>query len=49
MEQSDIISNSKNGDIYLKSPFTWTQRVPNENKEIDVERQGFEFPQVEET
>ena len=32
MEQSDIISNSTNGDIYLKSPFTWPQRVLNETK-----------------
>ena len=23
MEQGDIISNSTDGDIYLKSPFTW--------------------------
>ena len=32
MEQSDIISNSTNRDIYLKSPFTWPQRVLNETK-----------------
>ena len=49
MEQSDIISNSKNGDIYLKSPFTWPQRVSNENEETNVEPQGVQFSQVEET
>ena len=48
MEQSDIISNSTNGDIYWKSPFTWPQRVTNENEETNVERQGVEFSQVEE-
>ena len=47
MEQSDIISNSTNGDIYLKSPFTWP-RVTNENEETNVEPQGVEFSQVEE-
>ena len=48
MEQSDIISKYTNGDIYLKSPFTWTQSVSNENKETNVEPQGVEFTQVEE-
>ena len=33
MEKTNIISNSTNGDIYLKSPFTWPQRVSNENEE----------------
>ena len=48
MEQSKIISNSTNGDTYLKSPFTWTQTVSNENKETNVEPLGVEFSQVEE-
>ena len=48
MEQSKIISNSTNGDTYLKSPFTWTQRVSNENAETNVEPRGVEFSQVEE-
>ena len=48
MERSDIISNSTNGDIYLKSPFTWPQKVSNENEETNVEPQGVEFSQVEE-
>ena len=43
MEKSDIISNSTNGDIYLKSPFTWPQRVSNENEETEVEPQVVEF------
>ena len=49
MEQSDIISNSTNGDIYLKSPFTSPKRVTNENEETKVEPQGVVFSQVEET
>ena len=48
MEQSDIISNSTNGDIYLKSPFTWPHRVTNKNEETNVEPQGVKFSQVEE-
>ena len=48
LEQSKIISNSTNGDTYLKSPFTWTQRVSNENAETNVEPRGVEFSQVEE-
>ena len=48
MEQREIISNSTNGDIYLKSPFTWPQSVSNENKETNVEPRSVEFSQVEE-
>ena len=43
MEKSEIILKYTNGDIYLKSPFTWTQRVSNENEETNVEPPGVEF------
>ena len=42
------ISNYTNGDIYLKSPFTWPHRVTNKNEETNVEPQGVKFSQVEE-
>ena len=37
MEQNDIISNSTNGDNFLKTPFHWPQSMSNENEEINVE------------
>ena len=40
MENSDIVSNSTNGDIFLKAPFSWPQCFSNENEETNVEPRG---------
>jgi len=48
MEQNDIISNSTNGDIFLKTPFSWPQIMSNENEERNVEPHGVESSQAEE-
>ena len=48
MEQSDIISNSTNGNIYLKSPFTWPQSLSNGIEKKNVKPWGVDFYQVEE-
>ena len=48
IEQSDIISNSTNGDIFLKTPFAWPHRLSNENEVTNVEPRAVEFSQVEE-
>ena len=34
--QSDIISRSRNEDIFLKTPFIWLQNVSNEHEEINI-------------
>jgi hypothetical protein len=52
-DQSDIISSSTNGDIFLKTPFSWPQSMPNEHEERNIveqhESQGvIESSQVEE-
>ena len=46
--QSDIISNSTNGDIFLKTPFAWPQSLSNKNEVTNVEPRAVEFSQVEE-
>ena len=48
MEKNDIISNSTNGDILLKTPFHWPQSMWNENEEINVELEGIDPSQAEE-
>jgi len=37
MEKNDIISNSTNGDIFMKTPFSWPQSMSNENEKRNVE------------
>ena len=48
MEQNDIISNSTNGDIFLKTPFHWPQSMSNENEEINFEPECVDPSQEEE-
>ena len=48
MEKNDIIPNSSNGNIFLKTPFDWPQSMPNENEEINVEPEGVDPSQEEE-
>jgi hypothetical protein len=53
--QSDIISSSKNEDIMLKTPFHWSQNMPNESEETNIvevqqESEGvIQFTRAEET
>ena len=49
MEQNDIIQKFTNGDIFLKTPFSWPQSMSNENEEINVESKGGYSSQEEES
>ena len=40
--ENDIFSNSINGYIFLKTPFSWPQSMSNENEEKNVEPKGIE-------
>ena len=48
MEKNEIISNSTNGNIFLKTPFHWPQSMSNENEELNVEPKGVDPSQEEE-
>ena len=48
MAQNDIISNSTNENIFLKTPFHWPQSTSNENEEINVDQEGVDPSQAKE-
>ena len=48
MDHTNISSDSTNGDIFLKTPFSWPKSMSNEIEETNVASQGVESSQLEE-